>query len=41
LMEETDIPGENHRYAESHWETISHNVVSSTPRHERDSLSQQ
>jgi hypothetical protein len=24
----------------SHWQTLSHNVVSSTPRHERDSNSQ-
>jgi len=27
---------ENHRPAASHWQTLSHNVVSSTPRHERD-----
>jgi len=31
---------ENHRPAASHWQTWSHNVVSSTPRHERDSNSQ-
>jgi len=30
LVEETRVPGE----------TLSHNVVSSTPRHERDSNSQ-
>jgi hypothetical protein len=24
----------------SHWQTLSHNVVSSTPRHERDSNAQ-
>jgi hypothetical protein len=30
LVEET---GENHQTAVSHWQTLSHNVVSSTPRH--------
>jgi len=33
LVEETRIPGENHRPATSHWQSLSHNVVSSTPRH--------
>ena len=28
-------PGENHRPVVSHWQTLSHNVVSSTPRHQR------
>jgi hypothetical protein len=37
LVEETGVPGENHRPAASHWQTLSHNVVLSTPRHERDS----
>jgi hypothetical protein len=37
LWEETEGPGENHRSVASHWQTLSHNVVSSTPRHERDS----
>jgi hypothetical protein len=32
LVEETRVPGENHRSAASHWQTLSHNVVSSTPR---------
>ena len=32
LVEETGVPGENHRPAVSHWQTWSHNVVSSTPR---------
>ena len=32
LLEETGVPGENHRTATSHWRTWSHNVVSSTPR---------
>jgi hypothetical protein len=31
LVEETGVPGENHQ------QTLSHNVVSSTPRHERGS----
>ena len=31
----------NHRPVASHRQTLSHNVVSSTPRHERDSNSQQ
>ena len=34
LVEET---GENHRPASSHRQTLSHNVVSSTTRHEQDS----
>jgi len=29
-----------HRPASSHWQTLSHKVVSSTPRHERYSDSQ-
>ena len=32
LVEETGVPGENHRPVASHWQTLSHNVVSSTPR---------
>jgi hypothetical protein len=32
LVEETRVPGENHQPATSHWETLSHNVVSSTSR---------
>ena len=39
-MEETGVPGENHRPAASHWHTLSHDVVSSTPLHELDSNSQ-
>ena len=27
LVEETEEPGENHRSAASHWQTLSHNVV--------------
>jgi len=39
-VEETGVPGENYRPDASHWETLSHNVVSSTPCHEWDSNSQ-
>ena len=27
LVEDTGVPGENHRPAASHWQTLSHNVV--------------
>jgi hypothetical protein len=37
---ETGVSGENHRPVASRCQTLSHNVVSSTPRHERDSNSQ-
>ena len=40
LMDETGVPGENHRPVASHLQTLTHNVVSSTPRHERGSNSQ-
>jgi len=40
LVEETRVPGENHQPAASHWQTLSHNVDSSRPHHERDSNSQ-
>jgi hypothetical protein len=40
LVEETGVPGENHRPVSIHRQTLSHNVVSSTPRHERGSKSQ-
>jgi hypothetical protein len=32
LLEESGVPGENHRPATSHWQALSHNVVSNTPR---------
>ena len=32
LVEGTGVPGENHRPSASHWQTLSHNVVSSTLR---------
>jgi hypothetical protein len=34
LVEETGVPWEDHRPAASHWQTLSHNVVSSTPHYE-------
>ena len=33
LVEETGVPGENPRPVTSHWQTLSHNVVSSAHRH--------
>jgi len=39
LVEETGVHRENHRPVASHLKTLSHNVVSSTPRPERDSNS--
>ena len=33
LVEETGVPRENHQPVSSHWQTLSLNVVSSTPRH--------
>jgi hypothetical protein len=32
LVEETGVHGKNHWPVASHWQTLSHNVVSSTPR---------
>ena len=40
LLEETKVPGENHRLAATHRQSLLHNVVSSTPRHMQDSDSQ-
>ena len=37
LVEETGVPGESHRPVASHRQTLSHIVVSSTPRYEWDS----
>jgi hypothetical protein len=34
------VPGENYRPVAFHAQTLSHNVVSSTPRHERELNSQ-
>ena len=36
LVEETGVSGENHQPAVSHWQTLSHNIVSSTSHHEWD-----
>ena len=35
LVEETGVSRENHRPATRHSQTLSHNVVSSTPHHDR------
>jgi hypothetical protein len=32
LAEETKVLGENHWPVASHWQTLSYNVISSTPR---------
>ena len=40
LVGKTGVLGENHRPVASRWPTLSHNVVLSTPRYERDSNSQ-
>ena len=37
LVEETGVPRENQLPGASHCKTLSHNVVSSTPRNERGS----
>jgi hypothetical protein len=34
LVEEIGVPGENHRPIADNWQTLSHNVVSRTSRHE-------
>ena len=39
LVEETGVPGENHRTATRQWQTLSRNA-SSTPLHEGESNSQ-
>ena len=40
LVEETGVPGENLLPVANHFQPLSHNVVSSTPRQERGSNSQ-
>ena len=32
LVEKTRVPEESHRHFANHWQSLSHNVVSSTPR---------
>jgi hypothetical protein len=39
LAEETGVPGENHWPVVRHWQTLSYNVESSIPRHERGLIS--
>jgi hypothetical protein len=39
LVEETGMSGENRRPAGGYWQTLSHNVVSSTPRLEWNAIS--
>jgi hypothetical protein len=39
LAEETGVPRENNRPTASHWQILSHHVVSSIPRYEQDSHS--
>ena len=40
LVKVTGVPEENHWPISSHWQTLSHNVVSSPPRYEQGSNSQ-
>ena len=40
FLEETGVPGENHRPIANYRQTLSHNIVKSTPRHEQDLNSQ-
>jgi len=39
LVDETGVPGENHRYVTSHWQTWLYNIVLTTCRHEQESIS--
>jgi hypothetical protein len=39
LLEETIVPGENHQRVTSHWQPLSHNVVSSTQIFKHQQLS--
>ena len=36
LVEESGVPGEKNQSAARHWQSLSHDVVSSTSRHEQD-----
>jgi hypothetical protein len=40
LVKKIGVPGENHRTTASHWQPLSHNVVSSRPHREPDLNSQ-
>jgi len=39
FVDKIGVHEENHRLTASHRQTLSHKVISSTPRHERDSHS--
>ena len=41
IGEETGVPGEKHRSVTCHWQTLSHDAVSSTPYNVRDSITVQ
>jgi len=36
FVKETGVPRENHGSATRNWQTLSYNVVSNTPQHERN-----
>jgi hypothetical protein len=38
LVEETGVHRENHRPVGSHWQTVSHKIVSSTPHQGRNRI---
>ena len=40
LVEEIDVPEENHRPVTNHWQAVSYMDVSSTPRYDQESNSQ-
>jgi hypothetical protein len=40
MVQETELPVENHWPSSGHWQTLSHNVLLSTPHHEWVSNSQ-
>ena len=40
LVEDIEVPGENHWSAAGYSQTLLHNLVSSTPHHEQDSYLQ-
>jgi hypothetical protein len=38
LVEQSGVPKETHRLVVGHWQTLTHNVISSTPRNELTTL---
>ena len=40
LVEDSGVPEDNQHPAASHWQSLSHKIVSGTPRHEQDLDSQ-